>query len=331
MSENFERFQKQPNPENQGETQKQPENEITPGEVEMPENFVEPEGESGRWKTEKGEVEIEGKKVEVAYREKVIELPKHRQEETGIQRIRRRELLPPFPEGLYDTSGKDIDSSGHSQPQASKVWSSRDKFDNFYKLFTDNEYPSEGTLVHHLEWTNWYQHGTNYGIHKHLKEGLYFQKVNNENRNFYFAPIRKWGSTGTGYGKFNTPFFVFGNKNTRIIEYIDFILELEGKEIKKWNRYFNTGDIKEGEWDTGYGNPDFSEQDYDILKKIKNRETVSTFDDDEVKTSLFGNPAIRMKKPLRWCHAELAIIPTKRSLNVLFFETGDEDKVKEKK
>jgi len=29
---------------------------------------------------------------------------------------------------------------------------------------------------------------------------------------------------------------------------------------------------------------------------------------------------------LRWCNAEVALIPTKKGLNVLFFETGDEDK-----
>lgn len=27
--------------------------------------------------------------------------------------------------------------------------------------------------------------------------------------------------------------------------------------------------------------------------------------------------------PLRWCHAEMALVPTKRSLNVLFFEQND--------
>ena len=26
-------------------------------------------------------------------------------------------------------------------------------------------------------------------------------------------------------------------------------------------------------------------------------------------------------KPLRWCHSDLAIIPTKKSLNILFFES----------
>ena len=36
-------------------------------------------------------------------------------------------------------------------------------------------------------------------------------------------------------------------------------------------------------------------------------------------------------KPLRWCHAECALIPTKRSLNILFFETGEEDEEKEEK
>lgn len=55
-------------------------------EVEMSEDFDDPEGEAGKWGTVKGEVEIEGKKVEVSYREKIIDLPKHRQEETGIKR-----------------------------------------------------------------------------------------------------------------------------------------------------------------------------------------------------------------------------------------------------
>ena len=42
---------------------------------------------------EAGEFEFDKKKVEVLYREKVIEIPKHRQEETGIARIRRREII----------------------------------------------------------------------------------------------------------------------------------------------------------------------------------------------------------------------------------------------
>jgi hypothetical protein len=183
-------------------------------------------------------------------------------------------------------------------------------------------------LVHHLEWTNWYKKEVNYGIHKHKEESLYFQKIDNENRNFYFSPIRKWGSAGEGSsGKFNTPFFVFGNKNKRLVEYVDSILKLEGKEMKKWSRYANKEALKEGEWNRDYGDPDFNFYDYDILKKLKTRETISgNFGDDEVRTSLFGNPAIGIKKPLRWCHAELEIVPTRRSLNVLFFETGEEEK-----
>jgi len=38
---------------------------------------------------------------------------------------------------------------------------------------------------------------------------------------------------------------------------------------------------------------------------------------------------LQTKKPLRWCHAELALVPAKRGLNVLFFETGDDEKKKE--
>ena len=84
-------------------------------EAETPEDFEEPEGKSGKWgEPVKGEVEVEGKKVEVSYREKVIELPKHRQEETGIKRIRRRELLLPFPDGLFISHNNDEHSASCS-------------------------------------------------------------------------------------------------------------------------------------------------------------------------------------------------------------------------
>lgn len=118
--------------EDQPEIEQIPELENQP-QAEMPEDFEDPEGKKSKWKEVVGEVEIEGKKVEVKYREKVIELPKHRQEETGIQRIRRRELLPPFPEGLRDTSGAYRDPfyrnnpSWWEKPQAPVVWSAEKK------------------------------------------------------------------------------------------------------------------------------------------------------------------------------------------------------------
>ena len=124
---------------------------------------------------------------------------------------------------------------------------------------------------------------------------------------------------------------MFGNKNKRLVEYINAILETEDIKIEKWYRYHDAESEKEGKWDVSFGEPHYYKRDYSILKSLKNRETIddSIFPDHELKTSLFGNSAFPIKKPLRWCHAELAIIPTKRSLNVLFFETGDEDKNKE--
>ena len=306
------RRQEEPESEQQISDQLEPvlETENQP-QLEMPEDFIDPDGESGKWgKPVKGEVEVEGEKVEVSYREKVIELPKHRQEETGIKRIRRRELLPPFPEGLYDTSGKYFDPKwgpkGSERPQASQIWSINRKFENFYDFLTDGEYPSDGTLVHRLEWANWYDPGRP-SVKKHKKEGLYFQEIH-RSRKFYVSPSRAWGDEMAG--KFNTPIFIFGNRNKMLVEYIDSILKEKDKELRE------TPFMKKH-----YPN------DYNVLEKLKNREEIPTFDYyHEVTTSLFGREEGSEEKPLRWCHAELAIIPTKRSLNVLFFETEDEKK-----
>lgn len=292
MSENFERFIKQPNPENQGGTQKQPENEITPGEVEMPEDFIEPEGKSGKWKTEKGEVEIEGKKVEVAYREKVIELTKHRQEESGIQRIRRRELLQPFPDGIVE------------EKEGEKFFSDDEKFDRTYKFLTDGGYPCEGTWVHTMNYFD------PYGIEaadidKSKREGLYFQEIHCKNKyGFSFWPTRACELTRG----FASPVYVFGNTNSAFKEYIRSVLENPEKE-----------------W--GITKKDIEPETSGELKHLLNRDKLDHY---EINLPYFGRFESSKNKPLRWCHAELALMPTKRSLNVLFFETGDEDKVKEK-
>jgi hypothetical protein len=60
MSEEFRKQSEEIQPENI-----EAENVEPKVEAEMPEDFEDPEGKAGKWKTVKGEVEIEGKKVEV--------------------------------------------------------------------------------------------------------------------------------------------------------------------------------------------------------------------------------------------------------------------------
>ena len=286
-----EHFEDEPKQEQAQETELQP-------QAEMPEDFVEPKGKSGKW----GEV-VENKELGVRYREKVIELPKHRQEETGIKRIRRRELLPPFPERLLDERGthEANDPFGFSESgrvevrQAQRVWSSDEKFDDIYKFFTNEGYPSPGTLVHTMN-PNEVSNDTeesNKNIEKFKKEGLYFQKI--ENVNMFFGGVRIWLS------RYNTPVFVFGNRNNKFNEYIDSVLADENISPRK-KKY---------------------------LQLVKDRKIGVTSGGGEYEITSFGKTKDSKIGSLRWCHAELALVPTKRSLNVLFFETGEEDKEKE--
>lgn len=291
------------------ESEIQPELEIQPvpepiePQAEMPEDFEDPEGKSGKWKTVKGEVEVEGKKVEVFYREKVIELPKYRQEETGIKRIRRRELLPPFPEGLYLSSDDRLAEAlkvpwmkegEYKDKEDGKIWSPAyngdETLDGFYNFLTDGKYPRKGIYVHAINYIdarnkrikkpdiNGSQNSTIPETHKFMQKGLYFQKIREVGLSFDLYPGRIYPLAN----RYINPVFIFDgskgsplDKNTYLQWYLDRTKEMGG----------------------------------DVEKS-------------EVNLAISTNP----DKPLRWCHAECALVPTKRSLNVLFFETGDEDK-----
>ncbi|OGZ84922.1 MAG: hypothetical protein A2599_01830 [Candidatus Staskawiczbacteria bacterium RIFOXYD1_FULL_39_28] len=322
-------------------------------QAEMPENFVEPEGKSGRWgKPVKGEVEIEGKKVEVSYREKVIELPKHRQEATGIKRIRRRELLPPFPEGLFISNHeknitdkyKQISSNVQNREYYLKIidypfWNDDSEQDEIYKFLTDGRYPQDGTWCHLMNKgvTEEKEARVSKKNRDFKNEGLYFQKIFPKNASdveggtahfyektnaelvqteissgilenqigvssLFCGTNRSWFAGG---GILN-PVFVFGNRNKRFVEYLDSLSanpEVDNIIDRGAPRYVLS--VKKS------------------LDSLKNRTKIKT--GAEVMIPAIRHPDI---KPLRWCHAELAIIPTKRSLNVLFFETGDEPEQK---
>jgi len=365
------------------------EQEANSSEVEMPEDFEDPEGKSGKWKTVKGEVEIEGQKVEVSYREKVIELPKHRQEETGIKRIRRREIidLPAF-------FGKFPDLS--SEEKVNDKEFSYTGCCDFFKFITDGRFPSSYTWSHvFLGDHGARSHFSKEVLDNFVKQGLYFQKLGavikrgtnvyeggttaSTGRQFYHEFEKDKSNFNLSVGleedePYNPswtdglPMFAFGGKNGAFVDYIKSILSND--EVLRILQY--TGWEVDTPLDVIDGSADINIREKALMDAYTHNRTDETFNlyKDRVKRLLDaevdivenvrttsdikntemlkllienkplhvanwclkgGHPFIPIVhhpdvRPLRWCHAELAIIPTKRSLNVLFFETGDEDK-----
>ncbi|MDO8511985.1 MAG: hypothetical protein Q7S57_01830 [bacterium] len=362
--------------------------------VEMPADFVEPEGKPGKW----GEI-VENKDLGIRYREKVIELPKHRQEETGVKRIRRREMLPPFPEGFLVPAGEtkeeiyQINKEGEALQEKVPFFSAVSKFDDVYSFLTDGEYPNDSAWIHALEIgliTTRASKGDGPArrVRKFIDEGMYFQEifprrtedVNDSVLRFYknsddgveeiyktggersraadlsgefpgdlIARSEIWCTTrnlwmGSG---FRTPVFVFSNRSENLNEYIDSVMSNPDTRKMAEDPYEEKNEI-----DLLRPGTDEYEKKLQILKpyllginpdanyeqnlKENNvlipktylaggtktlrllREGTPLIKNLEPKIPLIRHPDI---KPLRWCHAELALVPTKRSLNILFFET----------
>jgi hypothetical protein len=291
---------------------------IVQPEAEIPEDFEDPEGKSGKW----GEV-VENKELGVRYREKVIELPKHRQEEMGIKRIRRRELLPPFPERLIYSVGKNGEYNFNY-------------CDDINDFLTDGGYSDSANLFHTLEGDP--SEFSKRNIERHKKEGLYFQKIfperfedrramrlnifdkkvkehlfKNYNRDGFseeipgdikavFGMYVKIGHPWTLNKPLNTPVFIFQNKSKNFVEYLNSVVEKSSVNPQSQLAIAIGGALEE-------------------IKRLK--EGLSPNKHDEWILPIVRGFNI---EPLRWCHAEFALVPTKRSLNVLFFETNDEEK-----
>lgn len=321
-------------------------------EVEMPEIFVEPEGKKSRW----GKV-IENKELGISYREKVIELPKHRQEETGIKRIRRRELLNypnkdrkeepgiTYPNRFFYRKGPDYTPDGYKISYAHD----HDGYlicqnEEIVKCLTDGRLPSEYVVTHKINASvNPKTKKPNLEIFK--SELLYFQSIRPRHKGAY-TPWYGTGSYNSDTGKIDfdkkasesfqegdvyftaiwigenfawlfgdpldSPIFAFGNKNKAFVEYARAVLD---------RRKFIL-DHNPNEWIPAL---DYTETLENILngKRIKMGGNYK-----ETRMPAIKYPGI---KPLRWCHAELAVIPTQRSLNILFFETGEGEEKSEEK
>ncbi len=369
-----------PEPQFESQPKQEPISEMSPeteqqSKVEIIEDFVEPEGKKGKW----SEV-IENKELGIRYREKIIELPKHRQEETGIKRIRRRELLPPFPEGLYENVSEKEEDEYVRQEEIKKLSFERESSQYEKKMRVPFPYKYRTSKA-----PNWQQHGRRYNVRgfekiydfltntrtsdkdietttfslplyyheyemadKHIKnlkeEQIYFQKIHalgrgfpsegdaifikGENgleiiREFDYGKKIEYASKGSiwtfpGFRVWENylrgPCFIFGRKNKAYRDYLKSIIgNPETKQMLLMTGYKNKNDYRP----TG--------QDLSYYESIINNIPVEPF--GEGRIPIIKHPDI---KPFRWCHSEIAIIPTQRSLNVLFFETGDEDKITKK-
>jgi len=159
-------------------------------------------------------------------------------------------------------------------------------------------------------------------------------------------------STWSADENLDVPVFFFGNKNETFVNYLEAVLV--DNEV---TRYWDSGDLELVEEDkdpglyfyaagpNGVGRPDFkydpdktSSRTREIIKLLREKNvkvftskgrTLDVFRfllDGESFYSAVGHTSIpkisNANMPdLRWCHSEFAIIPTKNSLNVLFFET----------
>lgn len=227
MTENFEKFNTQDE-----EAVEQPDIEVASEQIEMPEDFEDPEGKAGKWKIIKGEVEIEGRKVEVTYREKVIELSKAKQEKYGIQRIRRKEVIGLPPEfNLYHLTSAfrrerekpyrihpDRPNSslsfklGDHEKMLEPIKAAQERFMPMLYYLTEGEFPSFKTVNHQMYGD---AGGEDFGgeLSRFKREGLYFQEVFPKASLGIHAGSESLGGAGSK-GWFAT-FFDFENGDVR--------------------------------------------------------------------------------------------------------------------
>ncbi len=317
---------------------------------------------------------IENKELGISYRDTDIWLPYHRQVETGIKRIRRRELLK-IPNDIYINIDKKH-KGFHRFNKERILYSTDPKFDQFYLSITDGLYPTEHRATHTVSWdvATYTQRAT--GLNIFLRDQCYFQKIMPKFIPAYSFPtfFKKDGNTlyiddpfekelkdiPINYPRseiikvysnhlienennpykvfslnlyryrcpnFETPVFIFGSLNNALKNYSKSILNndeilwmlsqsgfyydfniskrIDDEEEKKLNlrstNYFGYENLTCLE-NLAFGN----------LTSVRDITSVG-----EIHIPSVEHPDI---KPLRWCHADVALIPTKKNLNVLFFE-----------
>jgi len=137
------------------------------------------------------ETVVENRELGVSYKETIIELPEHRREETGVVRIKRREL-DTFPEGFFGRT-----KAGRWMTEG---WKDTIEYLPIWEFISDGKYPSAGKLGHYIDIAGDRELSTMYpkpnfknpedrrriradseyyprSFLRHQDEGLYFQSV----------------------------------------------------------------------------------------------------------------------------------------------------------
>lgn len=169
------------------------------------------------------EIIVSDPETGMSYRETIINLPEHRARETGIDRIRRRELLT-VPDHI-----KNINKEGET---SYKTADSDSRVDAFYEKLTDGKFPSARVWDHVLNADTYNEEGK---LADHIKEGIYFQRIYIGDTHTITRKIEKTKTgifnldTVSGESMFNsdikTPVYFFGNDNKNFTEYIKIILQ----------------------------------------------------------------------------------------------------------
>lgn len=290
---------------------------------------------------------ITNSELGISYKETIINLPLHRQKEVGIKRIRRKEILshPDNLRGKYSGYGMGrVD--GYSLEV--KNWP-------IYDYLTDGRFTSFKTLNHQM-FADVTAKRREQLLEKFNKETLYFQKCE-RSLDVSYGPST-WSADGNldvpvfFFGNKNKTFVNYLEtmfNNNDVVHYLT-------KEIPgAWS----IGDLKliedRNSWlyfriigPNGVGRPDFkynpdktSPKTKEIIKLLEEKnvkvfesklgKTLDVFrlllngesfysGDGHTSIPKLSNANANMPD-LRWCHSEFAIIPTRNSLNVLFFET----------
>lgn len=311
---------------------------------------------------------IENNDLDIVYTEKVIELPKHRQEEMGISRIRRRTVsqIPEYFRDLF--SQKDSGSNRDYE-----------KIRQCIEYLTEGRFPSFHTWNHTFSGDQRIEEDT---TSQFVDEGLYFQEVRWEkdlgageiHRGDRYHEFKDgsvfdlsvlenepWGSAWEQ----GMPVFAFGAQNKAFVDYVGEIttnpevMEMLKKSGWNFERDFEVLDkskscenkkeilLRNGRGSGGRWLDDILNRNLDMDIIMANNDPTSSYEEKNVKIlkmltqdDVQGNgftvanwemapvgyhphiPIVKHPsiKPFRWCFAEVAVIPTRKGLNVLFFE-----------
>ncbi len=301
---------------------------------------------------------VENRELGVSYRETVEELPLELQEQTGIKRLRRRKVLS-YPD-FFCKEGKsgyyyfDVGISPSSQGGIASDKGvefdreERQKLETIWHFFTNDRFLTYKTWNHRMS-ADWYNSEGEEMIREFYEEEWLFQEffpvrnlqggitidIFNKDKDENFS-LMEWKEKvkltdeearaklsifpmslsegiegGVGYG----PTFVFGKNNKEFVDYIKTILTLS--EIRKmmeltkfYDKPFSTPEERK------ISQPG-SSLNIQRINQLLNEEEVKFYDHPCI-------PVVRhpdIKRPLRWCDAELAILPQGKELEIVFFET----------